>query len=107
MAWTVNKQGCLIELIPDGSTDFVWGTYFPDRPEGIQIEEVQIYFSAANDEIEMRTHSTSGPRMFKYTTSTGSSRSKRFYRGLFKPVIVHSEQVYSTPANWLVVIQTT
>jgi hypothetical protein len=107
MAWTVNRQGCIIELIPDGSTNFVWGTYFPEEPQGIQIQEIQVYFSAANDELEMRTHSTTGPRMFKYTTLTGESIAKKFYGGLFKPVVVHSEQVYGTPGSWLIVIQTT
>jgi hypothetical protein len=107
MAWTVTRDGCMIELIPDGSTNFVWGTYFPEQPEGIRIESVQVYFSAANDEIEMRTHRTTGARMLKYTTLTGESIAKRFYGGLFKPVIVHSEQVYGTPANFIISIQTT
>ena len=107
MAWTVNRQGCLIELIPDGATNFVWETYFPGEPQGVKIESIQIYFSAATDEIEMRTHSTTGPRMFKYTSITGESVAKTFYGGLFKPVIVHSEQVYGTPTSMLVVIQTT
>ena len=107
MAWTINKQGCLIELVPDGSTNFVWGTYFPEQPEGVRIESIQVYFSAPSDEIEMRTHSTTGPRMFKFTSLTGDSVAKLFHGGLFKPVIVHSEQVYSTAGNWLIIIQTT
>jgi hypothetical protein len=107
MAWTINREGCIIELIPDGASNFVWTTAFPDEPQGVKIESIQVYFSAAADEIEMRTHSTSGPRMFKYTSITGESVAKTFYGGLFKPVIVHAEQVYGTPANFLVVIQTT
>lgn len=105
MTWIVREAGPIIELIPDGSNNFIWEDYFPSLPDGIPIQSIQVYFSAPADKLDMRTHGISGPRMFKYTTISGESMAKRFYGGTFKPTIVHSEQVYTTPANWLITIQ--
>lgn len=105
MAWTVNEKGCLIELTPDGSTDFAWATYFPMEPQGALIEEIQVYFNAANDVVDIKNVSATGPSMFVYKTLDGSSVAKRFYGGLFKPYIAAADQT-GTTTGWQIIIQT-
>lgn len=109
MAWTVTRYGSVINIIPGaGNTaDFEYDTAFPEQPEGLKIVEIQIVFSAANDKLVIRNGSLTGPEMFNYTTLDGSSVAKKFHSGLLRPHLVHADQVYSTPANWRIIIQTT
>lgn len=106
MAWTITRQGCIINLIPDGNNDFVWGTSFPEEPEGINIESIQVYFNAVNDVINIRTHGVTGPSIFKFKTSTGDSVYKKFMGALIKPAIKNSDLTGSS-TDWLIIIQTT
>lgn len=106
MAWTVNdKDAPMIELIPDGSTDFVWATYFPFRPEGIKIDMIHVKFSAINDVILIRNGRLTGTPVFEYTSLDGSSKRLELYKGLFRLCIKNSEQTFGTPANVKIIIQ--
>lgn len=107
MAWTVKVDEPIIELIPDGSTDFIWDDHFPEYPDGIHIDSIQVYFSAANDKIEIRhkKDTAGGVRILKYTTLTGESVAKNFWGAKLKPYVRHAEQVYTTAASWVITIQ--
>jgi hypothetical protein len=107
MAWTKTRDGSFITLIPDGSSNFVWTTEFPEQPEGIKVEEIQVKFSAANDAIVMRTHRTTGAEVLNFLSLDGTTVAKLFHGALMKPIILHSEQTYGTAANWRIIIQTT
>lgn len=105
MAWGKDRAGQWIVLVPDGTTDFIWETEFPDEPAGIPVKEIQVYFSAANDKVAIRTHRSTMEPIFQYTTLDGASVAKLFHGGLMKPRILHADQTYGTPANWLIIIQ--
>lgn len=108
MAWSMTRYGDVINLIPDGASDFDYSTFFPDEPEGLKIVEIQLLFTAANDKYVIRNGGkTSGyPIMFSYTTLDGSSIAKKFHGGLFKPYLEHDEQVYPAVTNSRIIIQT-
>jgi hypothetical protein len=105
MSWTITKDGSWIELVPDGSTDFVWETQYPLEAAGVRVEEVQFVFNTAADKLVMRTHRNAGVKVFEYTTSDGSSVSKRFYGATMIPRILNSE-ITGTATNMKIIIQT-
>lgn len=104
MGWTKKWKGDFLEL-SSGSGDFVWGTEFPERPEGIRVESIQVVFNAANDRAIIRHGSLTGPSVFDYTTLDGSSVAKRFYGALMKPYI-ETDDLTGTYGNWKIIIQT-
>jgi hypothetical protein len=109
MAWTVTRFGPIINIVPAaGNTDnFVYSSYFLEEPEGLQIVEIQVVFSAATDKVVIRNGSITGPELLNYTSLAGESMAKLFHEGLLKPCLAHADQTYGTPANWRIIIQTT
>lgn len=109
MAYTVNRQGEFISIIPElGNTaDFSHLTYFPDSPEGIVIKSVECVPSQANDRFTLRTHSLTGPPIIDHISLDGTSFEKKFIGGaLVKLYIDTSEQVQGgTLTSWKVILQ--
>jgi hypothetical protein len=107
MAWTKKRDGSFITLIPDGSSNFVWTTEFPEQPDGVKVKEMRITFSAANDKIVIHTHRSDGAEILNFLTLDGTTVASLYHDALIKPIILHSEQTYGTPGNWRINIQTT
>lgn len=106
MTWSKAWDGSFLCLTPAaGNTDnFIWTTEFPDYPQGVSVLEIQVVFSAANDKIVIRNNRTTGAEVLNFTSIDGSSVAKRFYGSVMKPVILHADQVYTTPENWRVIL---
>jgi hypothetical protein len=104
MAWTKKQSGPFVTLIPDGTTDFNFAAEVPGHAV-IAVEEVQYFFSAANDVLSMRTHTTDGAEVFPYKTLDGTSKAKLFHGAEIVPIFINSEQTMSDPTKVRIVIQ--
>lgn len=108
MAYTVNRQGEFISIIPElgNSADFSHSAYFPDNPEGIVIKSIECVPSQANDRFTLRTHSITGPAIIDHLSLDGISFEKKYDNGaLVKLYIDTSEQVQGgTLTSWKIIL---
>jgi len=115
MANVVTLDNGFITLVLD--SNFVWST---DKvtagrligmklddifPEGLQLNAIKFYASAANDVLVVRNGSATGPIISKLKSVTGDTLKEWIdSKCLYKPYITYANCTFGTPANaitWL------
>ena len=100
---TVTKTGNIIEITPDGSTDWNSVTTYP---QGLHIYAITLCSSAANDKISLRNGSATGAHVFPFLADvTGGGLVMYYGDATLKPFLKASECTFGTPANARIIIQ--
>ena len=98
-AWaanTINASMAVVEIIPDGSTDWDSATLFPS---GMILQYIAFYPSAAGDIIQVRDGSATGPAFFKFKDLGGGGTLIYYGNSIVKPYFKASDCTFGTAAN--------
>lgn len=98
----VNVDGLIIEIVPDGATDWDSRDLFPG---GIVMDYVIFYPSAANDIIKLRERSATGPGIIKGKDILGGGLIISPQGGVLHPYLKATDCTINTPANASIIIK--
>lgn len=109
MSNTVTHGKGIIHIVPDGSTDWVYGTDITSNdgfPEsGLILTHIKFVPSAASDRLIVREGSVTGTPFFDSGAVTTVNAVEEFFdRETKRPCIEQGECTFGTPANCRIII---
>lgn len=99
---TVTVSGLIIEIVPDGVTDWDSKGLFPG---GMVVDYLIFYPSAANDIIKLREGLATGPAIIKAKDIPGGGLILSPQGGVLHPYLKGSDCTLNTPANASIIIK--
>ena len=105
MANTTTSDDSSIQIVPDGSTDWLWSSDLTAKNSGIHVNSIQFVPSAAADRLIIRNGSITGVTLFDSGAVVDAGAVIRYYSGKrIRPVIDASECTFDTAASAKIMI---
>lgn len=93
---TLSKNGIMLSAI---DSNWLWSDSFPGYDNGIHV--VTIVFKAgitSDNTIILRDERTTGPQLLAVTHATGVMDTYNYHGALISPVLLYSEQTFTSGA---------
>lgn len=104
---TINKKLGIINIVPDGSTDFDLVATYPDLPDGVRLREISYLPSAGTDVLRFKSATDAGVDIMPPLKSiTGATQRYIFDDSvMYKPYLDASACTFGTAASVIIIIK--